>query len=84
MAGQNIQSISLQLISATTDFIALNSISVINQDPFGNRLNILDLTNGGAITLQVGESVTITSSTGFVLPDIRLDGITMLASVITT
>lgn len=78
-----IQSIRLQSIGTTTTYNALNSISILNQS--ADDLDIADVTNGGGISLKQGQSVTITSSTGFVLPVLELDsGGTINASVITT
>jgi hypothetical protein len=78
-----VQSIKLETISEGTIFDQLNSISVINQSTF--NLDISDMINGGRISLTEGQSVTITSSTGFVLPKLRLDSEgDIIASVITT
>lgn len=78
-----IQSIRLQSIGTTTTYTELNSISILNQS--ADDLNIVNVTNGGGITLIQGQSVTITSSTGFILPELMLDsGGTINASVITT
>lgn len=78
-----IQSITLGVVGATTDYSELNSISVLNLS--ADTLNIIDIVNGGLIKLNEGQSVTITSSTGFVLPDLTLDSAGVItASVITT
>jgi hypothetical protein len=77
------QNIQFQVVGVQTDFLELNSISILNlsTDP----LNIIHLTTNGLIKLNQNQSVTITSSTGFVLPTIRLDsGGSIFASVITT
>ena len=81
--GQPTQSIKLEVITATTDYSQLNSISILNQS--ADTLNVLDLTNNGLIKLNQNQSVTLTSSTGFVLPNLRLDSSgTITACVITT
>lgn len=81
--GQPTQNITLEQIVAQTDYSQLNSISILNQS--ADKLLIMDLATGGSIALNQNQSVTITSSTGFVLPTLRLDsGGTILASVITT
>jgi hypothetical protein len=78
-----IQSIRLEIISADTTYEELNSISVLNQSV--DKLDIIDITNTGAIVLGQGQSVTITSSTGFVLPKLFLTSSgSVSASVITT
>ena len=78
-----IQSIRLQSVGATTTYTELNSISILNLS--ADDLDIANVTNGGGIQLRQGQSVTITSSTGFVLPELMLDsGGTINASVITT
>jgi hypothetical protein len=78
-----IQSIRIETIGADTIYDGLNSISVLNQS--ADPLDIVNLTTTGGISLEQGQSVTITSSTGFVLPKLLLtsSGI-ILASVITT
>lgn len=81
--GQAVQSVKLETITETTTYQQLNSISVINQSTA--NLDIADVINGGTISLTQGQSVTITSSTGFVLPTLRLDSTgDIRASVITT
>jgi hypothetical protein len=78
-----IQSIRLEIIGADTIYEGLNSISVLNQST--DKLDIKDITNTGAIVLAQGQSVTITSSTGFVLPKLLLtSGGSINACVITT
>jgi|LakMenEpi03Aug12_release.lakeMendotaPanAssembly.Ray.scaffolds.fasta_scaffold1556391_2 hypothetical protein len=78
-----IQSIRLDIITADTLYQELNSISVLNQST--DPLEIQDITNSGKIVLEQGQSVTITSSTGFVLPKLLLTSIgVILADVITT
>jgi hypothetical protein len=79
----DIQSIRIETIGATTTYEGLNSISVLNQS--ADPLDITNITNTGGISLKQGQSVTITSSTGFVLPKLMLDSSgTIIASVITT
>ena len=81
--GQPTQNMTLEVISSTTDYSQLNSISILNQS--ADTLNVLDLTNNGLIKLNQNQSVTLTSSTGFVLPTLRLDSSgTITACVITT
>ena len=78
-----IQFITIQTIVASTTFEGLNSISILNQSSDG--LDIVNLTTTGSISLRQGQSVTITSSTGFVLPKLSLSSTgTINASVITT
>jgi hypothetical protein len=78
-----VQSVKLQTIGEITIFDQLNSISVINQSM--ENLEITDMITGGKISLAEGQSVTITASTGFVLPKLRLGSFgDMRASVITT
>jgi hypothetical protein len=81
--GQPTQNIKLEVIGAMTDYVEKNTISILNQST--DTLNVLDLTNGGVIRLNQFQSVTLTSSTGFVLPTLRLDSSgTITACVITT
>lgn len=81
--GQPTQSITLEDIGSTTTYSELNSISVLNHS--ADRLTITDIATGGRISLDQNQSVTITSSTGFVLPTLELDSTgTINASVITT
>ena len=78
-----IQSINLQLINTTTTYVALNSISIINQS--SDKLIIINAVTLNFVVLLEGQTLTITSSTGFVLPTLTLDsGGTINASVITT
>jgi hypothetical protein len=77
-----IQSINLQVISATTTFTNLNSISIINQ---GDYLIITNDITSGYVELLQGQTLMITSNTGFVLPPITISGDFFInASVITT
>ena len=77
-----IQSINLQVINATTSFTDLNSISIINQSTDKLRIGVSPMS---FVTLNEGQTLTITSSTGFVLPTLILDsGGLIQASVITT
>jgi len=79
----DIQSINLQVITATTSFTDLNSISIINQS--ADILKIINAVTGNFVTLLEGQTLTITASTGFVLPRLELDsGGQIRASVITT
>jgi len=81
--GLPTQFIKFESVGETTTYTALNSISILNQS--ADALDIINVTSGGGISLQQGQSVTITSSTGFVLPTIRLDSVgSIRASVITT
>ena len=78
-----IQSIRLQSVVSATTYQELNSISILNNS--ADDLNIINVTNGGAIILRQEQSVTITSSTGFVLPTLTLSSTGSInASVITT
>ena len=78
-----IQSIRIETIGADTTYEGLNSISVLNQS--ADPLDIVNLTNTGGIKLRQGQSVTITSSTGFVLPKLFLTSSGAInACVITT
>ena len=77
-----IQSINLQLISITTTYVELNSISIINQS--ADKLTI-SVSPTSFVNLFEGQTLTITSSTGFVLPTLTLNsGGFILASVITS
>jgi len=77
------QFIRLETIGASTTYSQLNSISILNQS--ADALDIVNLSSIGGISLEQGQSVTITSSTGFVLPTLMLSSSGMIrASVITT
>lgn len=81
--AQAVQSVTLENIGATTTYTEKNSISIMNQS--ADDLDIVDITHGGGILLKEGQSVTLTSSTGFVLPTLMLDSAGVIrASVITT
>lgn len=80
----DIQSISIRTISTSpTTLTSLNSISILN----GNATNSLTIAvtgSGNLITLTTGQSVTLTASTGFVLPDLTITGTGLTANVVTT
>lgn len=79
----DIQSIHLEIITTTTNYRELNTISIINQS--ADDLTITNASSSGNITLKEGQTLFISSNTGFVLPDLELDsGGTINASVITT
>jgi len=80
----DIQSISIRTISTSpTTLTGLNTISILN----GNATNSLTIAvtgSGNLITLTTGQSVTLTASTGFVLPDLTITGTGLTANVVTT
>jgi transcriptional antiterminator len=79
----DIQSMTLTQITGTTNYTNLNSISIINQSE--SDLTIANTSSSGSIVLLQGQTLTITSSTGFVLPTLTLDSDGIInASVITT
>ena len=79
----DIQSISLNVISSLTNYTNLNTISIINQS--ADKLIVTNTSSSGAIGLLQGQTLMLTASTGFVLPNIELDsGGTINASVITS
>jgi hypothetical protein len=80
----DIQSVSIRTITTSpTTLTGLNSISVLN----GNSSNALTIAVTGSadlITLTTGQSVTLTASTGFVLPSLTITGTGLTANVVTT
>ena len=77
------QNVNFQLVVAETDFLNCNTFSIINQSTIPIRLENLDTTS--IIFLNQNQSVTLSASTGFVLPPLRVaGGIGFSASVITT
>ena len=79
----DIQSMTLTQITGTTNYTNLNTISIINQSE--SDLTIANTSSSGSIVLLQGQTLTITSSTGFVLPTLTLDSDGIInASVITT
>jgi hypothetical protein len=78
-----IQSIHLEIITTTTDYSELNTISIINQS--ADDLVITNTSSSGNIRLKEGQTLVLTASTGFVLPQLELDsGGQIRASVITS
>lgn len=78
-----IQSINLQSITSTTTFTELNTISIINQS--ADDCTITNTSSSGDITLKEGQTLLLTASTGFVLPNLELDSNGQIrASVITS
>ena len=79
----DIQSLSLNVITATTNYTELNTISIINQS--ADDLTITNTSSSGSIVILQGQTLLITANTGFVLPNLELDSIgTINASVITS
>jgi hypothetical protein len=80
----DIQSVSIRTITTSpTTLVNLNSISILN----GNATNALTIAVTGSadlITLTTGQSVTLTASTGFVLPSLTITGTGLTANVVTT
>jgi hypothetical protein len=76
-----IQSVQVKTItSSPTTISGANTISILN----GSVNDLTISTDGGtnSITLSTGQSLSMSASTGFVLPDIRLSGTAMSAEVI--
>jgi len=77
------QNVRFANVTATTTYTELNSLSILNSSADDLSISIPD--NGSVMYLGEGESVTINSSSGFVLPDIVLDSAgTIDCQVITT
>ena len=77
------QNVQFANVTATTTYTELNSLSILNSSADDLSISIPD--NGSVMYLGEGESVTINSSSGFVLPDIVLDSAgTIDCQVITT
>jgi hypothetical protein len=77
------QNVQFANVTATTTYTELNSLSILNSSADDLSISIPD--NGSVMYLGQGESVTINSSSGFVLPDIVLDSTgTIDCQVITT
>ena len=79
----DIQSLSLVVITASTNYTGLNSISIINQSAIA--LIVTNTSSSGTINILQGETLMITANTGFVLPNINLNSSGAInASVITS
>jgi hypothetical protein len=77
------QNVNFQVVFADTDFIDCNTFSIINQ--YTSAINIRNLDTNLFIILNANQSVTLSASTGFVLPPLRVQGFgSFVASVITT
>jgi hypothetical protein len=63
---------NLTTASTTTNYEGTSSISIINSGT--NAISVLNSSDSysGAVSLATGEALTIESSTGFVLPTIRI------------
>lgn len=83
MANQ-IQSVNFITLIGDQTFSGLNTISILNLSV--DAMIIENLTNvGQSFVLNQNQSVSLSASTGFVLPDLSLTSTgTMNASVITT
>ncbi len=78
-----IQSVNFYTLVGDQLFSGLNTISVLNLS--ANAMYIENVNNAQIITLNQNQSVSLSASTGFVLPDLNLSSAgTMNASVITT
>ena len=78
-----IQSFSLNVITATTNYTELNTISIINQS--ADDLSVTNTSSSGSIVILQGQTLMITANTGFVLPNLQLDSQGAInASVITS
>jgi hypothetical protein len=77
------QNVNFQVVIAQTDFTDCNTFSIINQGTSG--INLRNLDTNLFIILNENQSVTLSASTGFVLPPLRVQGFgSFVASVITT
>lgn len=79
-----IQNVNLINLTSTRSFTNLNTISILNSSADALQIINADV-EGTSIFLSQGESVTLSASTGFVLPTIELDSAgTIDCQVITT
>jgi hypothetical protein len=65
------QNVRFENVTSTTSYSELNSISVLNSST--DDLAIKIVSNSSVMYLGEGESVTISASSGFVLPVITLE-----------
>lgn len=75
---QNVQ--VLTITTSPTTISGANTISILNGS--ANALTISADGGTNTISLTQGQSVSMSASTGFVLPDIRLTGTGMSAQII--
>jgi len=79
----DIQSITIKTITTSpTTLSGLNTFSVLNGS--AQPLNISVDNGANQVVLTTGQTLMLSSNTGFVLPDILLSGASMSAEVITT
>ena len=69
--GVPTQNVRFENVTATTTYSQLNTISILNSS--SDDLEVSIPSNASSMFLGQGESVTISASSGFVLPDITLD-----------
>ena len=82
MANQ-IQSVNFYSLIDPITFSGLNTISILNLS--ADVMTIEKSDDGQIFALNQNQSVSLSASTGFVLPDLNLNSLgTMNASVITT
>ena len=78
------ENITIQTISESpTTLSGLNSIMILN----GSDINSLRLDISGAtehINLEHGQTLTLTSYAGFILPDLELSGVELTANIVKT
>ena len=69
--GVPTQNVRFENVTATITYSQLNTISILNSSSADLEVSIPS--NASSMFLGQGESVTISASSGFVLPDIFLD-----------
>jgi len=78
-----VQNVNLQNITASTSLSNCNTISILNSS--ADALEVVNDDTSEGIVLKQGESVTLSASTGFVLPMINLNSAgTIDCQIITT
>ena len=78
------ENITIKQLTAQTTLSSKSSISILNNSADSYKISVKVSGSSNSIQLDVGQSVTFTSSTGFFLPDIIVDlvGASMVAEVV--
>ncbi len=77
------QQLKFERLSTTTTLSGITTLAIVNQ----SSSNSLTLTISGQstnITLATGQSLSLSASSGFQLPDIDVSGTSLTADIITS
>lgn len=77
------QQLKFQRLSTTTTLTGLTTLAIVNQSS-SNELTLTISGQSTNITLAIGQSLSLSASSGFQLPDIEVSGTGLSADVISS